>query len=125
MNNCLLLSIKPRFAHAILDGTKRFEFRRALFRRKGVERVIIYSSSPEQKVVGEFLIERVLSFAPNTLWRQTRAHAGIDKGYFDRYFAGRSQAYAIKIRNPKRYREPLDLKKDFGVARAPQSFCYV
>jgi predicted transcriptional regulator len=90
-----------------------------------VERVIIYSSSPEQKVVGEFLIEHVLSLSPRALWRRTRAHAGIDKRYFDRYFAGRPQAHAIKIRNPKRYDEPLDLKKNFGVARPPQSFCYV
>jgi predicted transcriptional regulator len=125
MNNRLLLSIKPKFAHAILDGTKRFEFRRALFRREGVQRVIIYASSPEQKVVGEFVIESVLSFAPDLLWRRTRAHAGIDKRYFDRYFAGRQKAHAIKIKNPTRYRQPLDLAKDFGVARAPQSFCYV
>jgi len=125
MNNRLLLSIKPKFAHAILDGQKRFEFRRALFRREGIVRVIIYASSPEQKVVGEFLIEDVLSLAPDSLWRLTRAYAGIDKSYFDRYFAGRNQAHAIKIGKPTRYREPLDLKKDFGVARPPQSFCYV
>lgn len=125
MNNRLLLSIKPKFANAILDGTKRFEFRRALFRREGVERVIVYASSPEQKVVGEFVIDGVLSLAPRSLWRQTRAHAGIGKRDFDRYFAGRQTAHAIKIKSVVRYRQPLDLKKDFGVARAPQSFCYV
>jgi predicted transcriptional regulator len=125
MNDRLLLSIKPKFANAILDGTKRFEFRRALFRRKGVQRVIVYASSPEQKVLGEFVIDGVLSLAPGSLWRRTRAYAGIDKQYFDRYFAGRQKAHAIKIRSAVRYRQPLDLKKDFGVARAPQSFCYL
>jgi len=125
MNNRLLLSIKPKFANAILDGTKRFEFRRALFRRKGVERVIIYASSPEQRVLGEFMIDDVLSLAPDSLWRRTHAHAGIDREYFDRYFAGRQKAYAIKIKSAIRYRQPLELKKHFGVARPPQSFCYV
>jgi predicted transcriptional regulator len=125
MQDRLLLSIKPKFAHAILDGRKRFEFRRALFRRKGIESVIIYSSSPEQKVIGEFRIEDILSLAPDSLWRRTYEYAGIDKAYFDRYFAGKSEAHAIKIRTPTRYSEPLDLRKDFGVARAPQSFCYV
>jgi predicted transcriptional regulator len=125
MNHRLLLSIKPKFAHAILDGEKRFEFRRALFRREGIERVVIYASSPEQKVVGEFLIEDILSLAPDSLWRCTRAYAGIDKTYFDRYFAERTQAHAIKICTPMRYREPLDLGKHFGIARPPQSFCYV
>jgi predicted transcriptional regulator len=125
MRNRLLLSIKPKFAHAILDGKKRFEFRRALFRREGIERVIIYASSPEQSVIGEFLIDDILSLAPDALWRCTREHAGIDKTYFDRYFSGRCEAHAIKIRTPVRYTAPLDLQKDFGIARAPQSFCYV
>jgi predicted transcriptional regulator len=125
MNSRLLLSIKPKFANAILDGTKRFEFRRALFRRKDVERVIIYASSPEQKVLGEFLIDDVLSLAPASLWRRTHAHAGIDKRYFDRYFAGRQKAHAIKIKSVVRYQHPLDLKRDFGVTRPPQSFRYV
>src|SRR5690606_22830941 len=125
MRESVLLSIKPQFANAILEGKKRFEYRRGLFRRKDVQRVSIYASAPEKKVIGEFLIEDVLSLEPGDLWAKTRRYAGIDKSYFDEYFAGKCQAYAIKVRNPHRYPKPLDLKVAFGMNRPPQSFCYV
>jgi predicted transcriptional regulator len=103
----------------------RFEFRRSLFRRKGVERVIIYSSTPEQRVIGEFRIEGVLSLAPDALWSKTHKHAGIDRAHFDSYFFGKCEAHAIKVGSPRRYEQPLDLLRDFGLTRPPQSFCYV
>lgn len=121
----MLISLKPKFAEAILDGTKRFEFRRVPFRRPGVERVVLYASSPVQRVVGEFSIGTILSEDPETLWRRTHAHAGIDKGFFDLYFAGVELAFAISVRNPRRYTQQMDLENALGLARPPQSFCYI
>lgn len=121
----VLLSIKPEFARAIMDGTKRYEFRRAIFRDTSISRVVLYASSPIQEVVGEFTVGRVLSAEPNTLWKRTRHGAGISKEFFDRYFINKPIAYAIEVLRPKRYRFPLQLAKDFNVASAPQSFCYL
>jgi len=123
MKFTLILSIKPKFANDILEGRKRFEFRRALFRRD-VERVIVYSSSPERKVIGEFLVDEVLTLRPDALWRVTSEYAGIPRSYFDRYFAGKHEGHAIKIKKPRRYKVPLDLEGHFGIPHAPQSFCY-
>lgn len=125
MEAAVLISIKPRFADAILKGEKRFEFRRILFRRDDIQRVIIYASAPEQKVVGEFLIDEILSLSPSSLWRETQRYAGIDKLEFDRYFFGKNEAHAIKVMEPRRYVEPLDLRAHFGIRRPPQSFCYL
>ena len=41
-----LLSIKPEFADMIFAGTKRYEFRRAIFKRNDLEGVLVYASSP-------------------------------------------------------------------------------
>jgi predicted transcriptional regulator len=125
MRTCVLISVKPRFARAILSGEKRFEFRRSLFRRTDIQKVIIYSSMPEKKVVGEFLIEEILSLEPSQLWIHTRRYAGIEKSEFDDYFSGKREAHAIKIKAPRRYAEPLDLCRHLGLSRPPQSFCYV
>jgi predicted transcriptional regulator len=125
MTERVLLSIKPGFANDILDGKKRFEFRRLLFRRENVTRVVIYASTPEQRVIGEFKIGALLSLSPDDLWSKTRRFAGIDREQFDSYFAGKVQAHAIKVSAPVRYRRPLDLFRDFGLCRPPQSFCYV
>lgn len=121
----VLLSIKPRFAEAILSGGKTYEFRRALFKSRDVTSVVIYASSPIQRVVGEFSIEEVLCMDVEDLWAATQCGGGIEREYFDAYFAGREAGFALKVRNVTKYKRPLDLKKDFGVKRPPQSFQYL
>jgi predicted transcriptional regulator len=121
----VLLSLKPQFAHAIFAGTKTFEFRRALFRRPDVTRVVVYASSPVQRVIGVFEIEDILSMAPRDLWRATSHGAGITRDYFDRYFDGRELAYAIKVRTTRRFARPRRLDRHYGVLTPPQSFCYL
>src|SRR6185312_624118 len=99
----VLLSIKPKYAHEILEGRKLFEFRRVLFQRAGVTCVVLYASNPERKVIGEFQVEEILSLSPRALWSITREHAGIGKTDFDRYFAGSTRAHAIKVKCVRRY----------------------
>lgn len=120
----VLLSLKPRFAEAILAGKKTFEFRRALFRRP-VNRVVIYASSPTRKVVGEFTISKVLFLSLDALWNSTRHGGAIDRNYFEQYFEGRSQGYALKVKRARRYKAPLCLHKDLGIKYPPQSFRYL
>ena len=121
----VLLSVKPRFAEAILAGVKKFEFRRALFRRQNITTVVLYASSPTCKVVGEFTIDQVLSLTPDELWGETHHGGGIDREFFDRYFEGRETAHALKVKRARRYRWPLSLQKDLGITHPPQSFCYL
>src|SRR6476469_7639005 len=121
----VLLSVKPRFAEAILAGEKTFEFRRALFRRDDVRTVVLYASSPTRKVVGEFTIEEVLLLGLDLLWKTTREGGAIDREYFDQYFEGRSAGYALKVKRARRYRSPLCLRKDLGIEHPPQSFRYL
>lgn len=119
------MSIKPEFASAIFAGTKIFEFRRALFRYSRVGRVIVYASSPMQRVIGEFEIADILSMAPHQLWRETHHGAGITRAFFDRYFEGRTLAHAIKVKATHQFTRPRRLGRDYGLSRPPQSFCYL
>ena len=125
MRTRVLLSVKPHFAEAILEGAKTFEFRRALFRRRDIETVVLYASHPIRKIIGEFRIEDVLSLEIEQLWVATHRGGGIDRAYFDNYFAGRSNGYAIQVGKPCRYETPLCLRTDFGITTPPQSFRYV
>src|ERR1700730_16400244 len=118
-----LLSIKPLYAEAIFRGEKRFEFRRAIF-RKAVNIVVIYITSPTCLVVGEFDVTDVISDSVEDLWSRTSRHAGIDRdGFFD-YFRGCDVGHAIAIGRVRKYRTPLELSGTF-VIRAPQSFVYI
>ncbi|MBR6122572.1 hypothetical protein B7982_14620 [Fibrobacter sp. UWB2] len=120
----VLLSIKPEFAHKIFEGSKKFEFRKQVFKDTSVKKVIVYSSSPEQKVIGEFEIETILSDTPNNIWIQTKLYSGISQEFYDEYFKGRDNAYAIKVASTKKYRKEKSLA-DYNVQSAPQSFAYV
>lgn len=121
----ILLSIKPEYAEKILNGTKRFEYRRALFRNMEVRSVIIYATKPVGKIVGEFEVGGVLSAAPEALWSSTKRHSGITKHFFMSYFENRRTAFAIQVKNPTRYDRPLSLNKLVGNSPAPQSFMYL
>ena len=120
----VLLSIKPEFAHKIFDGSKKFEFRKQVFKDTSVKTVIVYSSSPEKKVIGEFEIETILNDTPDNIWVQTRFYSGITQEFYNEYFEGRDKAYAIKVASVKKYRKQKSLA-DFNVQSAPQSFAYV
>ena len=120
----VLLSIKPEFAFKIFDGTKRFEFRKVIFKNPDVKTVVVYASSPVQQVIGEFEIDDILSSNPNEIWEQTKKYSGISEDFFYEYFADREIAHAIKIKEIKKYKTPLSLKEDFNVL-PPQSYLYL
>ncbi|RAU48780.1 MULTISPECIES: ASCH domain-containing protein [unclassified Pseudomonas] len=121
----VLLSIKPEYAEKILAGTKRFEFRKAIFKNPSVKTVVIYATLPIGKVIGEFDFDVVLSDKPEKIWQETKKHSGISKKFFSNYFDGRSTAHAIAVREVRRYDMPLDLIDIIPSGCAPQSFCYL
>ncbi len=119
----VVLSIKPEFAFKIFDGTKQFEFRKAIFKNPSVKKIIVYASSPVQKVIGEFEIEEILKYEKKKLWELTSEASGITEHFFFKYFEEKQHGYAIKIKNTKRYSTPKSLRVDFNL-HPPQSFAY-
>lgn len=120
----VLLSIKPEFAEKIFDGTKKYEFRRTVFKDPSVKTIVVYASSPVQKVIGEFEIESILNCEIQSLWEKTKEHSGISEKFFFEYFVNKDKGYAIKVKKTKRYEEALSIKDDFN-ATPPQSFIYL
>ncbi len=120
----VLLSIKPEFAFKIFDGIKKFEFRKIIFKNPNVKTVVVYASSPVQQVIGEFEIDDILTSAPDEIWKLTKKYSGISEQYFYDYFADREIAHAIKIKEAKKYEEPLSLKENYKVS-PPQSYLYL
>lgn len=119
----VLLSIKPEFVEKILNGTKKFEFRKGIFKNDNVKSVVIYSTMPVGLIVGEFDIINIIEDNPVNLWRKTKKHAGISKHFFDSYFDRREKAFAIEIGNIRVYDNPIKLSS-LGVT-APQSYRYL
>ncbi len=119
----VLLSIKPKYANAILAGEKLVEFRKLTF-KKEIERVYIYSSSPEQRIIGYFTIEDIISDTPEELWRQFSKVGSIAEEDFFEYFADKEIGYSIKIKSVNRFRKSKNPKEIFKNFVAPQSYMY-
>jgi len=121
----VLLAIKPEFAEKIFDGTKKFEFRKTIFKNKSIRKIVVYASSPIKRVIGEFEIDHIISLDKESLWQKTYKLAGISKSYYDSYFNSKELAHAIKIKATKKYKIPLCLELDFNIKSPPQSFVYI
>ncbi|CAJ5502422.1 ASCH domain-containing protein [Burkholderia pseudomallei] len=121
----VLLSIKPEYADRIFDGSKKFEFRKTIFKNHSVTKVVVYATMPIGKVIGEFDVGDVIENTPRKLWQQTGTWAGISRAFFDTYFHGRTRAFAIQVINPHRYETPLDLDAIAPRCTPPQSFRYL
>ncbi len=119
----ILLSINPNHVENILNGTKRYEFRKKACKRH-VDKILIYSTNPIMRVVGEAEVEDVLIDNPEMIWKKTEEKSGIDKAFFDQYYEDRDQAVAYKLKNVIKYSEPKELK-EYGISSAPQSFQYI
>ena len=121
----VLLSIRPQYANSILDGTKKYEFRRRVHRDSRVHTVVIYATKPVGKVVGEFSIKSVHSAHPDSLWERTKEFSGITRSFFLEYFSGREVGHAIEVKRVKKYRKPMELSDLLPSGIAPQSYAYL
>ena len=119
----ILLSINPEHVDNIMAGTKLYEFRKIQCKEK-VDKIIIYSTSPVMKVVGEADVEDVIIDKPEQVWNITYAYSGISKAFFDSYYENKEKAVAFKLTNVKKYRTPKKLSS-YGIKNAPQSFVYI
>ena len=119
----ILLSINPNHVENIMNGTKRYEYRKVACKRQ-VDKILIYSTNPIMRVVGEADVEDILIDDPETIWKKTQKKSGIDKCFFDQYYANRELAVAYKLKNVVKYNVPKKLK-DYGINNAPQSFRYI
>jgi predicted transcriptional regulator len=120
----ILLSIKPCYAERILEGEKKYEFRRRIF-RKDVESIYIYSTSPVRRVVGMLRIEKILEGTVEMIWEECSSDAGLSREEYFCYFENKEKAFAIKIKEVQAFDEPIDPYVVYQDFVPPQSFCYV
>lgn len=107
-----------------MDGTKHYEYRKAVPVKK-VTHIVVYASSPKKKIVGIAEVEKVISGPVAQIWKKTSAYSGINKEAYFEYFAEKDVAYAFKLSEIKKLKSdvsPFDFWKDFSI---PQSFRYL
>lgn len=119
----MLISINPEHVENIFNGRKKYEYRKIRC-KQDIDKIIIYSTYPIMKVVGEAKVEKILEDSPDNIWEETKKYSGIDLKFYQKYFKNRSKAIAYKLTNIKKYNNPKELSS-YGIKTAPQSFIYV
>ncbi|WNV87649.1 hypothetical protein [Umezawaea sp. Da 62-37] len=123
----VVISLRPRFADAILSGGKTVELRRHRMAAPLGTLLIIYCSAPVMAVVGTVLLEERDTDTPTALWRRYRDHMGLSRAEFREYLSGLAMATALTLRDAQPLKAPLplrDLRRD-GLFQPPQSFRYL
>lgn len=119
----ILLSINPQHVENILNGTKKYEYRKIKC-KNAVDKIVIYSTAPIMKVVGEADVDEVLEDIPEKIWDKTQKYSGIDYKFFKKYYEGKEKAVAYKLSNIVEYCNKRELE-EYGLSYAPQSFVYL
>jgi predicted transcriptional regulator len=109
MSSAAILSIKPQYADRILDGSKTIELRRSSMGLKRGDVVLVYVSSPEQKLAFWFRVAEVERLPVDEMWRRHAEHLGIPKPDFDAYFAGANAAVGLHVGQVCRLDPPIPL----------------
>lgn len=124
----LLLSIHPRFAEAIFDGTKKVELRRRAPKLMAGDEVVVYATVPTAAVLGKFTVKSVDSSELRELWQVTRKVAAVSSSEFDAYFDGLDRGVGIWIANTQRYSSSVsltELRNTIPGFHPPQGFRYL
>ena len=120
----VILSIKPKYVKHIIDGKKQFEFRKKPL-PKSIERIFIYSSAPEKRIVAYFDLLDTFADTPKKLWRRFNKESGISSREFFNYYQGKKIGYAISISNLYILKKTIDPYKKIKNFCPPQSFTYL
>lgn len=122
----ILMSIRPRFADAILSGAKSHELRRRFAGEAAGARVFVYSSSPVCQLVGAFSIGAVDTMPTWLLARRRRRATTLTSTEIHDYLHGVQRGTLIEVERPVRFVTPIRLSRlrDWGV-EPPQSYRYL
>ncbi len=123
----LVLSLRPRFAHSILDGSKSVELRRQRVATSPGTPVVLYASAPVMAVVGTARVAEVHIDEPDCVWQQFHMDLGLKREEFEQYVAGAAQASALLLTDIDRLWAPVSLShlRQAQPFNPPQSYRYL
>lgn len=119
----VLMSIKPEYVEKILNGTKKYEYRK-MKTKLDIDKIIIYSTNPVKKVVAEVEVKNILIDTPENIWNKTKEYSGTTKKFYDAYFKNKKEAIAYELYEIIIYDNPKTLS-ELGINNVPQSYMYI
>ena len=127
LDDGIVLSIKPKYAEAILNGKKKVEIRTKFDMGLLGSTVAIYSTSPQKAVVGQAKISYVLKDHPKIIWKKYSAQINCTEQEYDNYTLPHEQVYAILLDEIRPFKQEVFLSQLSFLTKndlkPPQSYC--
>lgn len=127
----VLMSISTPHANKIFEGTKKWEFRKAIpktiFENKTI--MVVYSSKGDKAIIGEFRVGQILKCSLDELLVRT-GYKNDSKAYewFSNYYTDKENCTAIEVINPRLYNKKITLENlrfELKGFRPPQNYMYI
>lgn len=128
VKNFAVISIKPEYVEAIIQGDKVYELRRRRPNLNKGDQLIIYQTSPDKKVTAVAEIESIIEGQLAILWEKVKKSSAVSFDEFTNYFSGCEIGYALKLKNVKKYKNPPtleDLRSFMPKYTPPQFFHFL
>lgn len=127
MSDCpdILISLRPAYTQAILEGRKTVELRRRKVHAAVGTRVWLYSKTPTARIEGIARIKLVHEGGLADIWSAYSNKVGVSKGEFEDYFKGCRKGCAIVLVEARPIFPAVDLKtvrSRLGGFHPPQFF---
>lgn len=126
-DRALLLSVRPRYAEAILNGAKTAEIRRQRPAVHPGTLVVIYATKPVGAIVGTARISHISSGNPSDMWEEHNQSTWITRAEYDAYLTDTETAYLLFLRRVQRLEPLLTLERIRSATafQPPQSYRYL
>jgi len=124
----VLISVKEIYAQKIKCGEKRVELRRCFPLSGNVGRVYIYVSAPIKRIVGFFVVDKILRLPVDDLWEAAGGSSSLSKDEFYTYFSGKDHGVSVHFEEffPLASNFSLEhLRDKFPRFHPPQSYIYL
>lgn len=106
----LIMSIKPEFATKIIEGIKVIELRRQFSETHQGSRILIYSSSPQQALLGYAKLRRVQRLKIKDIKEEFVDGVGCDESQIDDYSSGVDSLWALTLSDVNPFDTPISRK---------------
>ncbi|WP_319519671.1 ASCH domain-containing protein [uncultured Martelella sp.] len=106
-----IISIRPPYAEAILDGAKTIELRRRIPSLSVGTTLWIYATKPVGAVIGLARVQRIVRGDPEQIWLDFGHAAAIDRVSYEAYFSGADEAIGIILADVERSEEFVEIEK--------------
>ena len=116
----IVIALKPKYAKAIYEGRKQWEFRKAP--PPLMKEIFIYESAPVSAITGTVYFCEAVRSVPSVVWdtikrsQWTKNNTGISLDDLKKY-AGKDMVTALRVYEPKRIPSPVKME-----CRPPQNW---